>query len=189
MLNKLPLAFMLFMSLVLSGQSQAATVSFNTSAQNVVTGSSFTLDVLGTDFPAIVGGGLNLSFDASVLQVSSVSINTAVFEFYLGNGTEEGVLNNVLGTLTDTSFNSFVGASGNFTIMSIGFTAVGSGSSLLQLSESSLWVFSDVTGNAIGNQIDYSDALINVTAVPLPAAVWLFGSGLLVLARVLRRKN
>jgi hypothetical protein len=189
MLNKLPLALMLFMGLVLSGQSQAATVSFNTSAQDVALGSSFTLDVLGTDFPAIVGGGLNLSFDASVLQISSVSINTAVFDFYLGNGTEEGVLNNVLGTLTDTSFNTFVGASGDFTIMSIGFTAVGSGSSLLQLSESSIWVFSDIMGNAIGNQILYADTTINVTAVPVPAAAWLFGSGLLVLARIMRTKN
>ncbi|MBI3188969.1 MAG: hypothetical protein HYZ31_14025 [Gammaproteobacteria bacterium] len=189
MLNKLPLALMLFIALVLSGQSQAATVSFNTSAQDVALGSSFTLDVLGTDFPAIVGGGLNLSFDASVLQISSVSINTAVFEFYPGNGTEEGVLNNVLGTLTDTSFNTFAGARGDFTIMSIGFTAVGSGSSLLQLSESSIWVFSDIMGNAIGNQILYADTTINVTAVPLPAAAWLFGSGLLVLARIMRRRN
>ena len=189
MLNKLPPVCMLLLALCVSGYSQAATISFNAGTQDVAIGSHFTLNVLGTEFPAIVGGGLNLSFDASVLQISSVSINTSVFDFYTGTGTEEGVLNNVLGTLTDTSFNTFAGATGDFTIMTIGFTAVGTGTSLLSLSESSIWVFSDDMGKAIGSQIAFLPSSINVSAVPVPAAAWLFGSGLLVLARVLRRKN
>ena len=189
MINKFIRAVLLVAGVAVSGNSLAATVSFNTSAQTVALGSSFSLSVQGTAFPTIVGGGLDLSFNPSVLQISSVTINTSVFEFYMGGGMEEGVLNNALGTLTDTAFNTFAGATGDFTIMTIGFTAVGAGISSLNLSESSIWVFSNAVGNPIGNQIVFSDSLITVSAVPVPAAVWLFGSGLLGLASVLRKRT
>ena len=78
-------------------QSFAATVGFNTSVSAVNQGDAFSLTIQGSDFGSIVGGGLNLSYDASVLQINSVTINQSVFEFYIGGGTEEGVIDNSLG--------------------------------------------------------------------------------------------
>ncbi len=54
---------------------------------------------------------------------------------------------------------------------------------------------SDATETFIGTQSDYSTNIFgtwntfNLTPVPVPAAVWLFGSGLLGLAGVARRKR
>ena len=42
----------------------------------------------------------------------------------------------------------------------------------------------------LGRHNDFSESLINnPTVVPVPAAVWLFGSGLLALAGLVRRRN
>jgi len=177
--------------LLAAGQVNAASVGFNNNANSVNQGDTFSLTVQGSGFDTIVGGGLNLSFDASVLQVNSVTINQSVFEFYLGGGTEEGILDNSFGQLLNTSFNTFFGAAGDFDIMDISFTAVGSGLSALTLSESALWVFADDLGGYYGDQVTFDPASVqvaSVSAVPVPAAVWLFGSGLIGLAGVAKRR-
>ena len=180
-----------FIFLVLGSQSQAATVSFNNSVTNANIGDSFMLTVQGSGFDTIVGGGLNLSFNASVLQLNSVTINQTVFDFYIGDGTEEGIVDNSLGLLLNTSFNTFFGASGNFDIMDIGFTAIGAGSSNLTLSESLLWVFADEFGAPYGSNVTYNPATVNVVGaspVPVPAAVWLFLSGIAGLLSFTKKK-
>lgn len=186
MINKI---FQALLLLLVAGHVSAATVSFNNSSSSVNLNDTFYLTVQGSDFATIVGGGLNLSFNASVLQINSVTINQSVFEFYIGDGTEEGIVDNSFGSLLNTSFNSFFGASGNFDIMDISFTAVGAGTSDLILSESSLWVFADEFGGYYGDQVVFDAASVNVSAVPVPAAVWLFGSGLIGLAGVARRRS
>jgi len=189
MTNKiLPIALFL----LVAGQVNAASVGFNNNSSSVNQGETFSLTVQGSGFDTIVGGGLNLSFDASILQINSVTINQSVFEFYIGGGTEEGILDNSFGQLLNTSFNTFFGAAGDFDIMDINFTAVGSGVSNLALSESSLWVFADDLGGYYGDQITFDPATVqvaSVSAVPIPAAVWLFGSGLIGLAGVARRSS
>ncbi len=175
-----------FISICSISSLHAATISFSSNSLTVNPGDSFSLTIKGSGFPTIVGGGLNINFDASVLQINQVTINQSVFEFYLGNGVEEGSLNNATGNLLDTAFNTATGATGNFNIMAIDFTAIGSGSSQLFLSESSIWVFSNEFGQRISNSISYEMAQIDVTAVPLPAAIWLFGSGLLLLLNMRR---
>jgi len=175
--------------LIVAGHVNAATVSFSDSTSIVNQGDIFSLTVQGSGFDTISGGGLNLSFDASILQVNSVTINQTVFEFYIGGGTEEGILDNSFGQLLNTSFNSFFGATGDFDIMDISFTAIGSGVSNLNLSESQLWVFADEFGGYYGDQLIFETATVNVSAVPVPAAVWLFGSGLIGLAGFTRRRS
>ncbi|MDH5571229.1 MAG: PEP-CTERM sorting domain-containing protein [Gammaproteobacteria bacterium] len=190
MINKTLQAVSLFISLFfVAGQVNAATVSFNSALTTVNPGDSFSLTIQGSGFDPIVGGGLNLSFDASVLQVNSVTINQSVFEFYLGGGVEEGILDNSFGSLLNTSFNTFMGASGNFDIMDISFTAIGAGTSNLVLSESLLWVFADTLGGYYGDQVAFESAAVTVSAVPVPAALWLFGTGLIGLAGVVKRQS
>ena len=190
MINKYLQVLLVTSAFILSaGQSLAATIGFNNSSTSVNLGDAFSLTIQGSGFDPIVGGGLNMTFNSSVLQVNSVTIDQSVFEFYIGGGTEEGLLDNTTGNLFNTSFNSFFGASGDFDIMTIGFTAVGAGSSSLNLSESALWTFADIFGSPYGDQVVFESAMVNVSAVPVPAAVWLFGSGLIGLAGLARRRT
>lgn len=172
------------LQLAVLGSVHSASIGFNSSLVNVNQSDSFSLIVQGSDFSPFVGGGLNMSFDASVLNISSVTINTTVFDF----AVDAGIVDNNFGRLLNTSFNSFAGASGDFDIMTINFTAVGAGSSELILSESLLWVFADTSGNLIGDQISYASAMVNVQPVPVPAALWLFGSGMITLSWFARRR-
>jgi len=176
--------FVLFVGYI--ANASASIISFDQNSLIVSPGDNFSLTIQGNGFPAIVGGGLNIDFDAAVLQIDQVTINQSVFSFYMGRGIEEGHIDNIAGRLSNTAFNTFFGASNSFDIMTIDFTALSSGSSLLSLSESSIWVFSDIYGTAVGDGISFSTATINVAAVPLPAAIWLLGSGLLVLLNVRR---
>ena len=154
---------------------QAATVSLNNSFLDVNQGDVFSLTVQGSGFPDISGGGINFSFNSSVVQINSVTINTSVFTFASGTGT----LDNSMGTLIDTYFNTFAGTGSSFDIMTIDFEAIGVGSSSLLMSGSSMFPFADEFGGVV--DVTYESATINVSAVPLPAAVWLFGIGLLAL--------
>lgn len=182
LLNKICAITCLFMTMTLS---QAATVSFNNSVSDINQGSVFFLTVQGVGFPDISGGGLNFSFDSSVLQISSVTINESVFDFVPSTGE----LDNLAGSLINTSFNTFAGTNSSFDILTIEFEAIGLGSSSLLMSESSMFPFADAIGNTIGSTITYEAATVNVSAVPLPATLWLFSSGLIALIGFVRNNT
>ena len=186
------LFYSLFIAMFLSvGMTsvQAATISFNNSLLDVNQGDLFSLTVQGSGFPDISGGGLNFNFDPSFLQINSVTINTTVFEFEAtaAGMPNTGALDNSMGTLINTHFDTFIGAMGSFDVMTIGFEAIGHGQSSLLISGSSWFPFADEFGSVVGGVI-YESATINVSAVPLPAAAWLFGVGLLALVGFGRKK-
>ena len=162
--------------------TQAATISFNNSLQDVNQGDLFSLTVQGSEFPDLSGGGIDFSFDPSVVQINSIAINTSVFTFESGAGT----LDNSIGTLIDTYFNTFTGTGSSFDVMTIGLEAIGLGETSLMMFESSMFPFADEFGGVV--DVTYESAVINVSAVPLPAAAWLFGSGLLALVGFIRKK-
>ena len=98
-------------------------------------GASFAVQVRGVGFTDnVVGGGFNFSFNPLVVSLSSVVVNTAVWEFVSSPGT----INNAAGTLVDVFFNSnrLVLPTGNFDIATLNFTAIGEGSSALTLAAS-----------------------------------------------------
>jgi hypothetical protein len=163
----------------------SAAITFNVDTEDVILGRDFSLIIQGNDVPAITGGGLNLIFNPSVIKIKSVTINTSVFEDYSGDGTEEGILDNSSGLLADTTFKTRRGASGDFSIMIIDFTAVGSGTSLLKLSESTASSFLDTSGRPLGNQIVFSDAIIKVSTDHVPIEFWLVSAILLMLGVLL----
>ena len=170
MLQRLVLMLMLF---YLSTAVQAATVSFLPAQQNVVIGNSFSLDIMG-DFSlaeTLDGGGLNLDFSSSLLNVTNVTVNTGLFELF----SDPGTIDNNLGTVSDVIFNTFSSnASGQFLIATVDFTAVGIGLGELLLSESTLNPFSS---QGMPLDVQFQNASIQVTAVPLPAALWLMLTG------------
>lgn len=154
-------------------------------ANTVNPGDSFALLVSGSGFTDnVVGGGFNLSFDPAVLMLSSVSVNTAVWEFVSSNGQ----INNALGTLSDVYFNSFrpVLPTGDFAIATLQFTAMAAGSSALLMSASASFPFSNELAEVI--TVSFAPAGVTVGAVPEPQTWALFAAGLGVLGSLVRRR-
>jgi hypothetical protein len=147
-------------------------------------GEAFSVEISGLEFPESQGGGFNLSYDPSVLNVTDVAIddlNTWTFV------NDSGSIDNVNGELNDVLVSDFPGVSGDFNVATISFLTVGAGTSALALTESLInpWA-SD--GVAI-HPTQVSDALVQVQVVPVPAAFWLLASGLIGLLSVAKRKS
>lgn len=176
-----------FVLLLLSvGHATAATVGFSPTSPTVTIGQSFSIDIVG-DFTlaeTIEGGGVDLSFDASVVNVTNVTVNTALFDFFSLSGT----IDNNSGTVSDVVFNTFAGASGNFLIATVDLTALTAGSTGLILTESFLNPFSSASaGDSLA--VDFQPGNVTVTAVPLPAALVLMLSGLAPFGWLIRRNR
>ena len=121
MLKKLTVIAVLFMG---CASSQAATVYLDPIAQSASIGSSVAVSLAGEDFSQTIdGGGINLSFNPAVLQITNVTVNTTTWEF----STTPGTINNTTGDLTNLTFSSLFGRSGNFPIAQIDFLATGFG--------------------------------------------------------------
>lgn len=160
-----------------SGVVMATTVGFSPSPINVAPGETFNVDIIGIDFTELSGGTFDLGFDSAHLQINSVSINP-YFDFLPDGGgpTVGDVWSNI-------GFDVFVNAPavGDFTIATINLTALGSGASNLDILNSQFF-----SATALLDPTFMPGA---VSTVPVPAAVWLFGSGLLGLVGVARRKT
>ncbi|MBI3546206.1 MAG: hypothetical protein HY081_06390 [Gammaproteobacteria bacterium] len=166
--------------------AQAALVSFSPSSNTVTLGQSFSMNIMGnfSTGETIEGGGLDLVFSPTVLSVSNVTINTALFDFFSIPGT----INNSTGTVSGILFNTFAGANGNFLIATVDFTAKASGNSSLLLSQSALNPFSSSSAGASLN-VAYQPASVTVTTVPIPAAIWLMLSGLGLMGFGVKKKK
>ncbi len=172
--------------LLLSGHISAATVSWDSTITNVNVNDIFTVNVIGTGFFSNVdGGGVNISFDQSVINILSVSINESVWDFG-GFGISNGVIDNSSGTVNAIMVNTFADVTGDFTIATIEVQAIAAGTSVLALTEYGLNPWASA-GSLINP--DYVDGDVIVSAVPVPAAAWLFGSGLLLLTGFFKRKT
>jgi len=176
-------------SMFVGSYASAATITFDSPAINVNTNDVFTVNVIGNNFVGNVdGGGINLSFNNSVLNVLSVNINESVWDFG-GFGINTGTINNSNGTLDGVMVNTFANVTGNFIVASIEIQAIAEGNSSLLLSEYGFnpWA----SGGSLINP-DFIDGSVNVSSVstvPVPAAIWLFGSGLIGLVGFSRRKS
>ncbi len=183
--------------LLVSGMSQAITVSFDPTAQTVATGSfvSVKLGISGLGngvAPSLGTFDLNIDYNPSLLSFTSVSFGDPVLGdqldlFSLGSLTSWD--NTTPGTLNvfELSFDSPTDIdtlqAANFTLATLTFSALSGGISPLSISINAL-------GDANGDPLAAitTSGSVTVTAVPVPAAVWLLGSGLLGLIGVARRK-
>ncbi|MEI6335860.1 MAG: cohesin domain-containing protein [Methylococcaceae bacterium] len=153
--------------------AQAAMVQFSPVPAIVTPGSTFTLDILATDFPEILGGGLAITVgNSSVLQINSARYSSPFWDTDFSNN---GIIDPE--TVSGLGFGKFAGASGSFTIGSVSFTALSSGTSELSLTEDS-FIGGFTFSVDPGPNIIFSPSTITVTAapVPIPAAFWLFAS-------------
>lgn len=172
--------------LLFSHQLHASLITLDFTNISVLENDIFSLEIIGTGFVDIVdGGGVNLSFDPSVLNVLSVTIDDLVWDF----ATSTGTIDNVGGTVDGIAVNAFSSVTGDFTVASIQFQAIGTGgsSSILGLTEYALnpWA----SGGSQITPLSFAGGNVNISAVPVPAAVWLFGSGLITLVSFTGRKS
>jgi hypothetical protein len=148
----------------------ADSIDFNSKISNVLVGQTFQVDIVGNNFNYILdGGGFDLSFNPSIVLVDSLVVDTTTWDFKTSNGT----LNPQTGTITNVYFNDFFNQnSGNFPIAIITLTALHEGSTPLTLSSAINFPF-----GSGGTQTfpTLNTGTVNVSGVPLPASVWLFG--------------
>jgi len=174
---------MFIFALFLNGYVSAATITATSSTVNV--NDVFSIDIIGTGFIGNVdGGGLNVSFDQNVLNVLSVSIDELVWNFG-STGIDTGVINNSTGSIDGIMVNTFANVTGDFVVATIEFQSINGGDSLLLFSEFAInpWASS---GSLINPE--FTSASVNVSAVPVPAALWLFVSGVIGVFGFLRRR-
>lgn len=178
------------LALVLGASNVSANVvSVTPSSQTVNIGDIFSIAVVGTDFTtALDAGGLDLFFDQNIIAPASLAElpvpASQIAEYGSAWDTNFQPVESA-NSLTDAFFfSSGVSPSGDFDIVTFWLKAIGVGSSALDLEESALNPFAGGGGALSAEVIDG-----NVNVVPIPAAVWMFISGLIGLGAVSRRKS
>ena len=153
------------------GMALAATVGFSPDPVNVNVGVPFDVDIIGIDFTELAGGTFDIGFDSTHLQINSVSIDP-YFDFLpeIGGPASGDIWPGV-------GFDVFANdpAAGDFTIATINLTGLGAGTPGLVILNSQFFSTTELLDPTL------------LPGVPVPAAVWLFGSGLLGLVGVARR--
>jgi len=170
---KIVLAFALAL---LSFTSHAALLSITPERPVVDLGENVSVSIAGSAFADILGGGFNLKYDPTILQLTSpagIVLADPPWDSAF-NKTEK--IDAAAGTVSDFSFNQFNGVSGSPQIAKLFFKAIGVGTAHLVLSGSTRFPFSDNNG-----RVDADFGTSDVVVVPEPAAWWLFSVGLVLL--------
>lgn len=169
---------------VLSSAAVAAPELVVTPAsQTVMLGDTVTVDVMSTGFAdAVVGGGFDFSYDASVLSLTGISFGPEWDPLASSAGTHDAVA----GTVTGLFFNTFTGSpTGSFLNATLSFKAIGLGSSAITLAANPLFPFA----NLAAEEVPFSVASGTVQAVPEPATVSLLLAGVGVMGWMARRQR
>ena len=180
-------------AMLIASQVNAATISVNPAVNDVLIGDVINLTVSG-DFsgePTTTGGGVILSWDSAQVQLtdSIANVRTAIEADLVANNWILPNAGNLVITSNSVSVDvlNFFGALPTFDIFSLDLVAVPPPSSgPINITASAL---SDLTSGWEARPVDYIGATVTTNAVPVPAAVWLFGSGLIGLVGIARRKT
>lgn len=165
-----------------SALAQASLVSAVGPGNAPRVGDSFQVQLVGTDFSPIVGGGLNVSFSSDLFELTSVQIDSA-WSFW----SDPGIADNTLGTLTNMSFNVWGFIDGSFAIASLEFMTKATGSGSIALSDSAVFPFA--TPEATVLPVSYLGTIIQVSAVPEAGTLALMILGLGATGLAWRRRQ
>jgi hypothetical protein len=195
----------LAVGLMASGFSaSAATISMLPAVQNVADGATFSVEIWAFGLPVdTVGGALDITWNTADMTLNTFYIATT--DPQDSNGYFSGPWDDVAsfgsgvdtvspGMLEGLFVTSFGGVTGDAPIARLNFTlGTGVTNSMITLAEAAIggmWANDDPVNGPMAFTNTYSGATINPAAViPVPAAIWLFGSGLVGLAGVARRRG
>jgi hypothetical protein len=192
---------LLALCLLVSGFSaSAASIYMNPSSPVVADGASFAIDILASGLPAgTSGGALDITWSTADMTLDYVYLATTdpadngggmypgawdpVSSFFTGIDAI------VPGAISGLYVGSLAGISGDQPIAQLHFTlGTGVSDAVITLAEAAVGGMWAATGGVF--YPTYTGATVNSTsAVPVPAALWLFGSGLIGLAGVARRRG
>ena len=175
--------------------SQAATISFGETLINTINtdlNGTFSVDLL-MDFTedATLGGTVDILFNPDRLSFHSFHFNDA---FLPPEQDDPFVIRRIgpepepplPGKLVGLKFGHLFGLVGPGVIGTLTFQAINAGSSLLTFD--TVEPFRSINTDDI-QSVDFGSAIVNVSAVPVPAAAWLFGSSLIALAGVVKKRK
>lgn len=174
------LRYFLLLVWLVPASSWAATVdvSFQPSDSIVALGDTFSVDIFADFSDPVLGWGLDISFDSSILLLNGTPTLGALWE---PASTMDG------DGLAGLAFPTPISGS-NVLLATLSFDAIAFGTSDLLASVSK----GDLTEGFPLVDGGFADFIVipgSVTVVPVPAAVWLFGSGLIGLVGLAKRKK
>ncbi|MBL8306791.1 MAG: hypothetical protein JNM33_08855 [Rubrivivax sp.] len=169
---------------LLAGTALAADdVRLGPATATLPSGETLQLSVGGENFASLMlGGGLSFSWDPDVLDLASVQVDAATWEF----ARDGGLLDAAAGTLTGMYFASFNGHAGSFPIATLRFVADQPGITTVAMSLFPSQPFANEMGEVV--DVNLFGSRVTVTAVPEPGAWALLLAGLLALPRLSGRR-
>lgn len=177
---------------------QAAVISFDPGAQSVGLGDPAMVDLrvsgLGDDI--LTGFEISVSFDDSILDFQSFDFGTGLDLFGLGINLEDVVPGGNIVTVAELSFDLdadlMIFQDNDFVLGTFTFDTLSVGTSPLDVSFASLSGEYDFFGVPKELGAVSQPGSITVTApavIPVPAAIWLFGSGIIGLIGFSKRRE
>lgn len=170
--------------------AQAQTVAIDPVNVAGPIGGTVSISITGTDF-AMVDGAFDLGWDSAVLSYNGdFAFDPGLTERDAFFDTIDFVTPGLLSVYWTTGFGpAMVFGSTPRTIGSLSFTLIAAPGSTSPLTLSDNLFLSFLDGTLTPMAMNYVDGLVTVNPVPVPAAVWLFASGMLGLAGVARRQR
>jgi hypothetical protein len=170
-----------------AGQAMANTVGLTEGNPILTQGRNpLVLTLEGTNFTdAVDGAAFTFNWNPAVLQYTSTTVANPPWDTATVNDA-----NAAAGIVDFVFLGQSVGAStGTFGLATLTFDVIGADgdSTDITFADSAFGGF--VAPGGIPVVVDYVPGQVTVSPVPVPAAVWLFGSGLLGLVGVARRRG
>jgi hypothetical protein len=177
-------------ALLIASQASAATVSVIPAETIANVGDPFTLTVQGSDFlDGVSSGSISLTWDPTAMTATS-TLADVLATAPVGFTDLFGTSSLVAGQLNVTLATFGAALPSTFDFISIDFVANTLAESNVGIAQGPDGLWQDGNLQPIpAVDVTYVGATLNPPpAIPVPAAVWLFGSGLIGLVGVARRK-
>ena len=161
--------------------SQAATISLNPLSQDVALGNqvSLQLNMDFTDDPTL-GGGLDIFFDNGLLSFVSFTFDPGLGDDPCLQRQPDVLTPDVYtGQLSGLAFGNFDGLSGPSPVGTLTFQTLDAGTAYFGMADNVAPVGPFYSAQTFDQQTVVYDAsaVVNITAVPLPATLWFMLSG------------